>query len=447
MQLKKINFNFFKLSMKLLLIFLFTFQSLEIPIDYFVNETKSIIHFLYDNRIDSYDLKDDFSLKKTIKFKNSSDFDLTKFKFVEQSKLSSNYGGTILVIKKDSIERIDNSYEHRMQFNSVEFIKNDTLFRYGGYGFFENRNFFTYYNDKINGWESWDIEGSVIPDRISDFVYYIDEDKLFITGGFKTNHFKKNIKIENYNSYKFDFNTKKWSLVGKMKTHFSSNNSLILKDEVFIFQDDSVYNLNFKLNSITTYYKNPISIKVESSVLKPYLYDDKILIFNFLNGGIEINSISLDNFISNLEIKNSSQIYPNSSHLVFIVIIILLIMLLVILINKYIIKEYYKKLRKFNDSYYYNFVVIPLLKNEKKVLDILYESCRSLNNVENRDITSLFYDDNLNYGTINRRKNETIKQLNNKLQLVFKTSENVIIKSNSEIDKREINYSLNSRFI
>ena len=135
--------------MKLILLFLFSFQSIQIPIDYYFESSKSIIHILYKNKIEQYTLENDIKLISSKEIKNSSEYDLSSFKFVNQYILSSSSGGSILKIKGDSIFRLDNSYEHKMQIGSIEFVRNDTIFRYGGYGFFENRNFFTFYDKKI----------------------------------------------------------------------------------------------------------------------------------------------------------------------------------------------------------------------------------------------------------------------------------------------------------
>ena len=64
-----------------------------------------------------------------------------------------------------------------------------------------------------------------------------------------------------------------------------------------------------------------------------------------------------------------------------------------------------------------------------------------------RTITEIFFDENLNYGTINRRKNESINKLNDKYRIVLKTNKDIILREQSEIDKREIFYSINPKFI
>ena len=206
--------------MKLILLFLFSFQSIQIPIDYYFESSKSIVHILYKNKIEQYNLENDIELITSKEIKNSSEYDLSKFKFVNEYTLSSNIGGSILKIKGDSIFRIDNSYEHKMQLESLEFIRNDTLFRYGGYGFFENRNFFTFYDKQTNGWEFLDINGDVLPKQVFGYLHHFTKDRLFLFGGYELDKFKNNITYNNSTCYEFDFNSKKWKISGSLNHHF-----------------------------------------------------------------------------------------------------------------------------------------------------------------------------------------------------------------------------------
>jgi hypothetical protein len=421
-------------------------SNLKKPNDVFLDNSNSAIYFLYDNKIESYDLNNNFHLKQSKNIKNFSAFDLAKFKFVNKTKLTSNYGGDVLSIKGDSIVEIDNSYEHRMQFNSIEFIRSDTIFRYGGYGFFECRNFFTYYDNNTNEWESLDIEGNVIPERLIDFVYFINKEKLFISGGYKFDQFKKDLRTENLDTYVFDFKSRKWSILGKMKIHLIRKNAFIINDEVLVFQEDLIHKLNFESNEIHTYFNNSISKKIGSSVLNPLFFNGNILFFHFQNGKIEIFTIPLNAFISDLKIKNSGQVYYNYLEYVVIFLSVIALLIFVFLMNKFV-RLFYKKLRKVNENYFFNFRKIPLSDSEKLILDTLYFSSKNFKRVDNRVVTDFFDDKSLNYGTINKRKNETIQHLNNKLMLVFKMSENIILKEYSKIDKREVLYYLNSKIL
>ena len=437
------KFNYFY-NMKLFILFLFSFQSIQVPIDYYFDSSESIIHILYKNKIDRYSLDRYFQLISSSEIINSNLYDLNKFKFVNEYTLSGNLGGSILKIKGDSIFRIDNSYEHKMQLGSLEFIRNDTLLRYGGYGFFENRNFFTFYDKKVNGWESLDIKGDIIPERISDFIYHFNKDKLYISGGYTFDKFKKDVKYPNLKSYLFDFNSKKWSVIGDLNTPLFKTVSFSLDENSFInFTDGMIYVMNFEKNSIKKFSSNPISKKIESSFFKPFINKNTVVYFELENDVLNIKSTPLGDFISNLKSTENERIYGVSYWFYSLIFLIFVIIFLVYVL----FKKFVNKIIKIGDVFFYNLKKIKLNEKEKVIFDLLYTSSKKRKSVENRIITEFFEDRTLNYGTINRRKNESINTLNNKIKVFLSTNTDIIIRTNSQIDKREINYSINSDFL
>lgn len=430
--------------MKLRLLLLFVFQSIQIPINYYFESSKSIIHILYKNKIEQYTLENGLKLNDSQEIKNSSEYDLSKFKFVNEYTLSSNSGGDILKIRGDSIFRIDNSYEHKMQLGSLEFIRNDTLFRYGGYGFFENRNFFTFYDKKVNGWESLDINGDIIPERISDFMYHFNKDKLYISGGYIFDKFKKDVKYKNLKTYLFDFNSKKWSVIGNLNTPLFKTVSFPINENSFInFKDGKIYVMNFEKNSIKKFSSTPISKKIESSFFKPFIHKNNVVYFELKNDVLNIKSTSLKEVISNLKNIENERIYGVSYWLYSLILLILVIIFLFYVV----FQKFVNKIKKIGDVFFYNLKKIKLNEKEKVVFDLLYTSSKKRKSVENRIITDFFEDRNLNYGTINRRKNESINTLNNKIKVLLNTNKEIIVRTNSQIDKREINYSINLDFL
>ena len=430
--------------MKLILLFLFSFQSIQIPIDYYFESSKSIIHILYKNKIEQYTLENDIKLISSKEINNSSEYDLSKFKFVNEYTLSSNLGGSVLKIKGDSIFRIDNSYEHRMQIGSLEFIRNDTIFRYGGYGFFENRNFFTFYDKKVNGWESLDINGDIIPERISDFIYHFNKDKLYISGGYTFDKFKKDVKYPNLKTYLFDFNSKEWSIIGDLNTSvFNSIYFPLDENSLINFTDGMIHITDFEQNSIKKFSSNPISKKIESSFFKPFINKNNVVYFELENDVLNIKSTPLGEFISNLKSTENKRIYGVSYWLYSLIILILVIILLLYVV----FKKFVNKIIKIGDVFFYNLKKIKLNEKEKVIFNLLYTSSKRREHVENRIITEFFEDRTLNYGTINRRKNESINTLNNKIKVFLNTNKEIIVRTNSPIDKREINYSINLDFL
>ena len=50
-------------------------------------------------------------------------------------------GGIVLKLTNKSLTRIDNSYNHKMQYGGAVFQYENNIYRYGGYGFFSERDF------------------------------------------------------------------------------------------------------------------------------------------------------------------------------------------------------------------------------------------------------------------------------------------------------------------
>ena len=435
--------------MKLILLFLIFFQSIQDPIDYYFDSSKAIIHVLYKNKTEKYNVENGFQLISSNEIKNSDLYDLRKFKFINQNQLSSSLGGRILEFTGDSVLRIDNSFEHKMQIGSLEFKRNDTILRYGGYGFFENRNFFTFYDKQTNGWEVLNIKGDVLPERISDFLSHRTKDKLFIFGGYKFDNFKKDIKYQNTNCYEFDFNSKKWEIIGSLNNHFTSNNNnntsfLYDDNNLIIFQQGKLYKVNYESNLVESFFSNPITKKIQSSVFKPFIHKGQLHYFNMKDDQLEVKSITLKNFEISLKGKDKKNLYE-TSYWVYLMFLILIIISTTLIF--FLLKKFRNKIIKIHDLYFFNLKKIPLNNLEETLFIILFKYSKSNTKVENRIITDIFEDETLNYGTINRKKNESINKLDDKLKIIFKTNRNIIIRESSEVDKREINYFINPKFI
>jgi len=433
--------------MKLILLFIFSFQSIELPIDSYFDSSNEIFYILYNNKVEKYSLESDYKLLSSKEIKNSNNIDLRKFKFVNQHQLSCNLGGEILEFKGDSLVRVDNSYKHKLQLGSLEFTRNDTIIRYGGYGFFENRNFFTYYNREINSWEFLNIKGELIPEELSNFLYYITKDNIYILGGKVIDKFNNDITHKNYNSYEYDFKTKKWKYLGKLNNHIERNLTIPLDNDTFFSfnkQNGNILKININSNLIEEFDKTPIIKKVQSSFFKPFFHKDKLHFFNYQNNKLNFNSISIKDFESSLVKKESRKIYKSSDWILILICLGLIVFVSSIIL---MIKRIANKIIKINDLYFFNFKRLIFRGKEEILFSSIYNQSRINKKVDNRTITEIFYDENLNYGTINRRKNESINKLNDKLKILLKTTKDIILREQSEIDKREIFYSINSKFI
>jgi hypothetical protein len=93
-------------------------------------------------------------------------------------------GGMVWKISNDTAYRVDNSFNHKMTFSSKTFVRNDTIFKFGGYGYWSARNFFTYFSESTKEWEFYSINPrSYLPPGFNEPNTTIINDKLYLTGG------------------------------------------------------------------------------------------------------------------------------------------------------------------------------------------------------------------------------------------------------------------------
>jgi hypothetical protein len=144
----------------------------------------------------------------------------TKLVFKKSTPYLVSIGsGMVWELTNDSIKRIDNSFDHKMSYRSDIFVKNDTIFKFGGYGFWSARNFFTYFSETTNEWEFYNInKKSYLPPGLSHFNSTLVGDFYFVSGGTSIDLHNGTEYIENNKVWRFDFKKKLWVDLGTSKT-------------------------------------------------------------------------------------------------------------------------------------------------------------------------------------------------------------------------------------
>ena len=95
-------------------------------------------------------------------------------------KIVSIGGGHVFEVINDTLTRIDHSFDHKMTYGSSVFQRNDTIFKFGGYGFWSSRNFFTYFDPSSKEWEFYPTKSLLIPPPIHNFNHWHTDDNFFI---------------------------------------------------------------------------------------------------------------------------------------------------------------------------------------------------------------------------------------------------------------------------
>ena len=254
----------------LLLLVLALFQTQEKPL----NDVERIscstgnmnCAYFYSNRISIYQKN---TLVKEI-YLDEKEVDLIRQYhpvFVE-SKLYfiEHFGGKIYVIQGEVLKRIDNSYTHRSQLLSSIFTYEGGIYRFGGYGFFDARNFITKYNFISNEWDVVPVKGDDLPTGLFDSKTYLLDNELYLLGGKKINEFDRNI-FQNSNAiWKFNLDDKKWTYIGEFEFFenlLSKKNDFIFQNNFFFLEGQKLYFFDPLRSVIEEIQKLPIQDKID----------------------------------------------------------------------------------------------------------------------------------------------------------------------------------------
>jgi hypothetical protein len=382
-------------------------------------------------------------------FNNSENYDLRRYYKIQNFFVHS--GGGLVLEDKLLVKRIDNSYDHKLQLSSNIFSYNDTIFRFAGYGFFDNRSFLTFYDEIINEWETYDYNGNTHPMGTHGSEEVVIEDKVVFIGGYFVNPNRRSESIDFNGVQEFSFRSKEWKKVGETKNRYFKKINTIKSETGFIYfgsRDNQTEIVNVLENQVVVLQDNPLHRKIGSSRFTPQIFRDTIFFSNSENP-LEISFVSLNDFIG--DHKVGSHYFLKSSrrgnlveYEMFIVLILLLFFVgVLILVYRFLRKKLFVSKK---GKIFYLTREMELSDFESDFLKIFFSKDKSNSvRVENSEVLNLFKQ-NLDIGTITRRKNESINILNEKIKFILRTSENIIVAKKSNDDRRNIYYEIDMTF-
>ena len=360
-----------------------------------------------------------------------------------------NEGGKVFQLKNNKIVRIDKSFTHKMQINSSIFSYNDTIYRYGGYGFWSYRNFFTYFDKTSSEWDVVSPEGSkILPDGTQQSIVTIIGDDFYVYGGLKSEKFNPLNSIINDEFWKFNIKTKSWKKIGatdfdisSVTVKFSVNNDYIffnkIKNEGEFFKVDILNNKKTFYKSITFhrfFQDNPFYL---DGVFYCFIWKD-------FSGSNEIQLVTRfeDEFLGE-KIREEKFYFNNEKlHLTIGVLVSLLFI-------SFIIFKLFKWNRKRNRIIIANGQLVykrRILNFDDKSSQIINLLLKSKEDVKSKDIMDITENRDLNYGHNTRVMNSLIDEINFKLKETLHIKEDLISFKKSEFDKRIKVYSIKKEY-
>lgn len=379
-----------------------------------------------------------FQLDLGIIQKTNEDFNVQKYKKFDienKSILLDRSSGLVYQIFNDTVLRIDKSYDDKIHNGSLDFVKNDTLYRFGGYGYFNSNKNLIRYEFNSNQW-------SLVPFKnfslIEGFSYvkfhFLRENKLFVIG-----YDYNNGKIQNSPNFKnegFEYDFKTNSIVKKLeiRNSFEYPNSYfqIDNENVFLFYPNKNKLLVLKTTNYDLYEYNLNSRESSISNKKNegfHLKGDK-LYFNTtdINGKDEEVYIHVSNVLNNM--TKVSNLLESKTIKYFIFFLLIIVPFLFFYRRK-------SKLNVTKTELKYRGEKIKIDEKMYQIINLLFDNTT----VTNHQLNELFNKKNLNNIHVNRIKNQYIDNIN--LLFYSKTSKYLILKERSKDDKRFYDFFIN----
>jgi hypothetical protein len=327
-------------------------------------------------------------------------------------KIISVGGGQVYKVVNDTLKREDFSFNHKMSFSSAVFVKNDTIYKFGGYGFWSSRNFFTYFDNSSKEWEFLPSNSMLLPPPIHNFNFKLLDEEFIITNGYSPNINTgiKNQKVSDI--WKYNFTDRKWDNLGVSNLP-KYDNIIEIDNDVFyarklktmdfifvdylnnIFYDVETANTSIPVNGLNSIIKGDTlyAYKEGNFLKKPY----RELIYT--SKGITEKRI----YLRSIELINGLGL----SSFTLVALLISCILFLKYRQNQ---KPRITQLGlRFKGTSY------DMLESEKNIIKAII----SKEEVMSQEIYDLVENDNLSYPQNNKIKNDTIKKINNKLEKVL----------------------------
>jgi hypothetical protein len=165
--------------------------------------------------------------------------------------------GIIYELRNGLLRRIDQSFDHKNQFESAMYEYRHKVYMFGGYGLFEVKNTHTFYEPVNREWFQVAHRSETMPDKRSNPYRVKQGNNLYIMGGLQ----RRFNQVNRLNDiWQFNMKTKEWRLLGELSPDFVERTRirgfLQNKDYSIFTYNDKLTILQLEANKYYT-YKSP----------------------------------------------------------------------------------------------------------------------------------------------------------------------------------------------
>jgi hypothetical protein len=375
-----------------------------------------------------------------------SDYDLSLARFEPQFvngkfHVFDQEGGMVLQRELDSLKRIDLSFEHRMQTLSTFFCSHDTIFRFGGYGYWSPRNFFTLYSKTSRDWQAISPLGSksVPPGMWSSIVHQAGNEWFIVFGStMLTNDLTSDVPCKEV--WSFDRNKLKWVHYGDLKMATPKFSVKIpYRDKLLLIEQNRLLRIDFLRNRVEILQKNR-SYEIFTLVpFNSFYYNGAFYIIHLAHQDNRVQIMKAPEVDFFGPLLETARLYSTNSAIKTLICLLagfLLILLFWLAFRRLQLRK--NKIHTAGNQLTYKARRIELDDLQLALLNLLL----SKEEVTSDEIIEVIGNDRLHSTQNIRTKNFVIDQLNLKFNVLLGTGEKIITIGPSRIDKRMRVYRL-----
>lgn len=407
-----------------------------------VDSLNKELFLFYDGYFDKYDLNT-YSKQKVI-LHSPSEFQIKSFTYLEadhKKYFISNDGGVVYRFVEDSVYRIDNSFEHRMQTGSNLFVYNSRVYRYGGYGFWSVRNFLIYFDKITREWEVNDlIRSEKIPDGTYASNFVLDHDDFYFFGGLKIDPYKRRERIDNDKVWKYNFKDHKWTLLGDHPV-MQKGVSIKYGKKIIKVLTNRIAEIDVIRNKVNFYEHNLLSPKLDSRLTSFYL-DHQFYCFISKRGTVSLKVMDEKDFLSKR--ISGSRFYTNSTYW-WSRSLFSIFMVILLLLSGWFAYKYHKKRNKIqlldNGVRYKN----KFIEFDRESMTII-KTLLAQKEVSSVKILSIVEKEQYSSAHNERLKIQKINDINLKIKTLLGINEDMITSFKSVKDKRIRIYKMSKEY-
>ncbi|WP_291401096.1 hypothetical protein [Daejeonella sp.] len=331
--------------------------------------------------------------------------------------------------KLKSLSRLDKTSYGGYNFFATQFIRKDTLYSAGGYGFWNFHNKLTYFDKSMGEWEMIRTSGTGPKTIVKGYQGYEAEEDVFYSGASEDEAREVSIDKFFYPSFfKYDFKTSTWEELGEInsKLPYKTNRDIFWTGKYFLQADqDKLFIIDPSANSVF-YYSDIKQILLRGNHI--FIKGDSV--FVYWDSKKNIQKFSISDVLS--KSKRIGDFYSKPSYVLYSGIsLILLLILTSIYFN-------WKKVRRWR-------VQVILDQQELVLFEALLklDAGSYLNGNEVNDLLDLY---GKSLESQRKVRMNVINQLNLKIKQKFNIND-AVQRIDDPSDKRYRLYFLNPRFL